>query len=350
VHLRSRSIGDVSATWVPQDYWLSKRKIECTITRISTNPLPGGRSRLAASLSPLAAGGTWPALLAAGGGCASCRQPLTFDDDVHPHDLNYSSSCAMESPSSSSPLPLNVLLITGLSSCASAFTSPASPRVEVVSFRASLAVLAPFSRSRLSRTPLSALRRSSDAFQTQSTDDDLFFAQEIFGEQNNSENGSRSSSLNQNDFSYEMEDEYAYSQQMQDYSQQTDSQTQVHYSPSSSSPWQSNYASSSILEEETLSSAPSNNNEPISSVDARVLESILQEGKLDLSTEAEVKRLLEGPRLLEKEENGRGGENDDKYSSKFVSVSFIAFMSFIIYSYLRLILYHLGIHFGMYRL
>lgn len=151
-----------------------------------------------------------------------------------------------------------------------------------------------------------------------------------------------------------MEDEYAYSQQMQDYSQQTDSQTQVEYPPSSSSssPWQSNYALSSILEleEETLSSAPSNNDEPISSVDARVLESILQEGKLDLSTEEEVKRLLEGPRLLEKEENSRGGENDDKYSSKFVSVSFIAIMSFIIYSNSRLILYHLGIHFGIYRL
>jgi len=60
------------------------------------------------------------------------------------------------------------------------------------------------------------------------------------------------------------------------------------------------------------------NNQPISSVDARVLESILQEGKLDLSTEDQVKQLLEGPRLQEGESRIED-EEDGKYSSKFVS-------------------------------
>jgi hypothetical protein len=60
----------------------------------------------------------------------------------------------------------------------------------------------------------------------------------------------------------------------------------------------------------------------ISDLDARVLESILQEGKLDLTTEDQVKKLLEGPRKVEE-----GAEDIDvnsgtgEYSSKFVSVS-----------------------------
>ena len=62
----------------------------------------------------------------------------------------------------------------------------------------------------------------------------------------------------------------------------------------------------------------------ISSVDARVLESILAEGKLDLNTEDEVKKLLEGPRMTE-EYYGAGNEGDggesSKYSSKVISVS-----------------------------
>ena len=67
---------------------------------------------------------------------------------------------------------------------------------------------------------------------------------------------------------------------------------------------------------------------PISSVDARVLESILREGKLDLSTEEQVKKLLEGPRMRD-DDNVKGvskGSSDrDKgaeYNSKFVSVSY----------------------------
>jgi hypothetical protein len=209
--------------------------------------------------------------------------------------------------SSSSSLPVKVLLIIGLSTTTStcAFTPPTSSRVDVLSSAFVQLTSSSSLRCRISRTHLSALRRSSDSSPQTQYDEDLFFARE-YESQHNIENG----------------DEYAsYSQQMQEYSQQTDFQPQIEIPPSSSPPWQTNYASSSSAEEDISSaSAPSNNNqEAISSVDARVLESILQEGKLDLSTEAEVKRLLEGPRRLE-EENNRG-EKDDKYNSKFVSVS-----------------------------
>ena len=72
----------------------------------------------------------------------------------------------------------------------------------------------------------------------------------------------------------------------------------------------------------------------ISSVDARVLESILAEGKLDLNTEDEVKKLLEGPRMTE-EYYGAGNVEDSgessKYSSKVISVSNVTFVLFIIH-------------------
>lgn len=68
----------------------------------------------------------------------------------------------------------------------------------------------------------------------------------------------------------------------------------------------------------------------ISSVDARVLESILADGKLDLNSEEEVRKLLEGPRKTEEfraplnsNENDEGG----KYSSKVISVSLIFLLS-----------------------
>ena len=62
-------------------------------------------------------------------------------------------------------------------------------------------------------------------------------------------------------------------------------------------------------------------NQPISNVDARVLESILAEGKLNLGSEEEVKKLLEGPRVQETEDFVSQNEEEGKYSSKFVSVS-----------------------------
>ena len=62
----------------------------------------------------------------------------------------------------------------------------------------------------------------------------------------------------------------------------------------------------------------------ISSVDARVLESILAEGKLDVSTEEQVQQLLDGPRIQEELDEAAARyeeQKDSKYSSKFVSVS-----------------------------
>ncbi len=199
--------------------------------------------------------------------------------------------------------------------------SSASSRVEIP-FSASLEKMtSSSSRCSLSRTShLSRVKRSSGvSSQKQSAEDDLFSAQE-FGAQRSTENGSSSS---RNYVSNEVGSEYAYSQQMQEYSPQTDFQNQMEYPHSSSPSRKTNYyASTSTAEGEYSSaSAPSNNcQEPISSVDARVLESILKEGKLDLSTEAEVKRLLEGPRLQD-DENSSGGEKDDRYNSRFVNVS-----------------------------
>lgn len=200
--------------------------------------------------------------------------------------------------------------------------SSASSRVEVPFSTSLEEITSSSSRCNLSRIRhLSTLKRSSGVtLQMQSAEEDLFFAQE-FGARRSTDNGT---STSRNDFSIEVGSEYyAYSQQMQAYSPQNGFQTQIEY-PHSSSPSRktSYYASTSTEEgENSLASAPSNNyQEPISSVDARVLESILKEGKLDLSTEAEVKRLLEGPRLTDNE-NSSGGEKDDKYNSRFVNVS-----------------------------
>lgn len=88
--------------------------------------------------------------------------------------------------------------------------------------------------------------------------------------------------------------------------------------------------------ESTTNTNNNKNNEPaISNVDARVLESILQDGKLDLSSEYEAKKLLEGPRLQENEDyptslSDEDQKRSDKYSSKFVkSVSDNAFWNSI---------------------
>lgn len=77
--------------------------------------------------------------------------------------------------------------------------------------------------------------------------------------------------------------------------------------------------------EEMKEVTPNSSPQSISSVDARVLESILQEGKLDLTTEEQVKKLLEGPRDIEDRPHSMGNESGE-YSSKFVSVSMVAFV------------------------
>jgi hypothetical protein len=74
----------------------------------------------------------------------------------------------------------------------------------------------------------------------------------------------------------------------------------------------------------------------ISNLDARVLESILAEGKLDLNSEEEVKKLLEGPRRTEEDFSTTAnnnyqdsGKESGKYSSKVISVSSLIFDIYI---------------------
>jgi len=74
-----------------------------------------------------------------------------------------------------------------------------------------------------------------------------------------------------------------------------------------------------IEQADDTSTAPNSESQPISSVDARVLESILQEGKLDLTTEERVKKLLEGPRVVE--DGAVDSTVSGEYNSKFVRVS-----------------------------
>lgn len=86
----------------------------------------------------------------------------------------------------------------------------------------------------------------------------------------------------------------------------------------------------------TVPDSPSqdDNTSGISSVDARVLESILADGKLDLNSEEEVRKLLEGPRKTEEFRsplNNNEEEEGAKYSSKVISVSLIIFSSSVFF-------------------
>ena len=126
----------------------------------------------------------------------------------------------------------------------------------------------------------------------------------------------------------------AYTQQMEQFTAAQDNALDTQNEPPPPPPMQNEYKST---ESTTTSSNTNNNknNEPaISNVDARVLESILQDGKLDLSSEYEVKKLLEGPRLQDNEDYPTNNEEEDtrsdKYNSKFVkSVSDNAFWNSI---------------------
>ena len=84
----------------------------------------------------------------------------------------------------------------------------------------------------------------------------------------------------------------------------------------------------------TDSPSQDDNTSGISSVDARVLESILADGKLDLNSEEEVRKLLEGPRKTEEFRatlNNNEEEEGAKYSSKVISVSLIIFSSSVFF-------------------
>jgi len=187
------------------------------------------------------------------------------------------------------------------------------------------------SRCESFRSALSALPRSSTTGtsqqQTSSAEDDLFFAQDLDGQSIESyganQGGEYANQMMESNINGNSGGMDAYAQQVQDYSAAQVEEVRLE-SPSPAAYKSSSTSASSAAEAAEFSSASSqqfNDNQPISSVDARVLESILQEGKLDLSTEADVKKLLEGPRLQEGEEYPTDEEGDGKYSSKFVGVS-----------------------------
>ncbi|KAL3781865.1 LOW QUALITY PROTEIN: hypothetical protein HJC23_005405 [Cyclotella cryptica] len=69
---------------------------------------------------------------------------------------------------------------------------------------------------------------------------------------------------------------------------------------------------------ENTQRTPESTPQAISNLDARVLESILQEGKLDLKTEEQVKKLLEGPRAIDDDRDTTAPVKGE-YNSKFVS-------------------------------
>lgn len=191
-------------------------------------------------------------------------------------------------------------------------------------------------RSIVSSSRLSVLpRSSSDA--TQTDNKEPFFAQNLDVQQRvenyntdedfaNEEAQMDYSSMNGNNGGMD-----AYAQQMQEF---TSSQAQeimteptqqaqdnrVVQPPPFPPPPPSMQTESTTSTTAAAAGDEASNNQPISNVDARVLEAILQEGKLDLSSEEEVKNLLDGPRLQEGEELPTE-DGDGKYNSKFVSVS-----------------------------
>ncbi len=160
--------------------------------------------------------------------------------------------------------------------------------------------------------------------------DNLFFAQENTerdGEEYFHDGYLGGYYMNEND---DVSAEYSYGDAQQEYRHQEE---QTFEEPQASATGQNLYSGevSTSTEESsagTKTGSAAGSPKPISSVDARVLESILMEGKLDLSTEEEVKKLLKGPRMKEEEDDGakKAGEGKGKngrgeYSSKFVSVS-----------------------------
>ena len=231
------------------------------------------------------------------------------------------------------PIKTMVLCLTagvkGPSSFSLAFSPPRHPTAYAtydVPFPRSSSLI----RDRASVTTRLSALRSSDT-QQQNSSNEPFFMQDLQegGNQNDAEYYASQNSSNGNN-SGGMD---AYAQQMQDFTAVTSSSSSSSSSVEQQrieSPNPPPYPPGQQQEQWEQGNKPASSttsssveeNQPISSVDARVLESILSEGKLDLSTEAEVKKLLEGPRLQEGEDYPIPGkeEGDSKYSSKFVSV------------------------------
>ena len=190
-------------------------------------------------------------------------------------------------------------------------------------------------------------QRSSDERQSASSPQNTPFFLQTLGEEQQQQQQQEQSDGN---FAWNTAQSNGYTQQMDDeyigdtsaVNAQYQSQQEEYYSyqqqpPQSPPPpptaaaavdQSSQFQTSSPTQQQASSSSQDGG---ISSVDARVLESILAEGKLDLNTEDEVKKLLEGPRMTEEYygagNEGDGGENS-KYSSKVISVSDVAFYFF----------------------
>ena len=174
------------------------------------------------------------------------------------------------------------------------------------------------------KSGLCALR--PDEMQTASPDAPYFANDLDGGGQNDNDNLNGSNGLNGNSGGMD-----AYARQMEQFTAGSNA-PEIEYQPPPIEPIPPQppqtpppQAESTTFSTATSETSTSSSNQPISNVDARVLESILQEGKLDLSTEEQVKTLLDGPRLQEERmdaiNKNAGVGGDSKYSSKFVSVS-----------------------------
>lgn len=222
-----------------------------------------------------------------------------------------------EKPPSFSPWPMQILLSLGilqlpelcLTFAPSTYHSPTSSYAQEISIS---------THYKRQTRGLYALPKSSDT--PQQTENQPFFAQYTNGQGNEyhgddfmTNGGTNNDNMDSSTYGNSGGmDKYA--QQMQEFAKTTSQEEQ---------PPLQQQQTEEFTPSTSESSNNNSNNKPISSVDVRVLESILQDGKLDLSSEYEVKKLLEGPRLQEGEDypSPTDDEKDGKFSSKFVSVS-----------------------------
>jgi len=184
----------------------------------------------------------------------------------------------------------------------------------------SISNLSPIHVSTYKKKSRGRIRRVSNTnlYDTPQQTEEPFFMQDVDTNQNyysTDMNAQQEEEVNGSSNSGGMD---AYAQQMEQFAaaQEDVSETQIESPPPP--PMQNEYTST---ESTTTTSNTNKNNEPaISNVDARVLESILQDGKLDLSSEYEVKKLLEGPRLQDNEDYPTTlSEEDQKRSDKYKS-------------------------------
>jgi len=157
--------------------------------------------------------------------------------------------------------------------------------------------------------------------QQQQQTEEPFFMQDV--DNTNNMNAQQQDVMNGSSNSGGMD---AYTQQMEQFAAAQDdvSETQIE-SPSPPPPPMQNeeYTTTESTTTSNINTNNKNNEPAISNVDARVLESILQDGKLDLSSEYEVKKLLEGPRLQDNEDyptslSDEEQKRSDKYKSELL--------------------------------